>query len=74
CIHDMKKHFDESVLSKLPNSYQEILRQSITIEEETWVMESIPLITLEDNFKLVELIDEWWSIEGTGKDRSAISI
>lgn len=30
----MKKHFDESVLSKLPNNYQDILRQSITSEED----------------------------------------
>lgn len=34
CRHDMKKHFDESVLSKLPNNYQDILRQSITSEED----------------------------------------
>lgn len=34
CRHDMKKHFDESVLSKLPNNYQDILKQSITSEED----------------------------------------
>ncbi|CAK9319083.1 unnamed protein product [Citrullus colocynthis] len=39
CRHDMKKHFDESVLSKLPNNYQDILRQSITSEEDDMVPE-----------------------------------
>ncbi|XP_031737760.1 DNA replication complex GINS protein SLD5 isoform X2 [Cucumis sativus] len=39
CRHDMKKHFDESVLSKLPNNYQDILKQSITSEEDDMVPE-----------------------------------
>ncbi|KAG6582622.1 DNA replication complex GINS protein SLD5, partial [Cucurbita argyrosperma subsp. argyrosperma] len=39
CSHDMKKHFDESVLSKLPNNYQDILRQSIISEEDDMVPE-----------------------------------
>ncbi|XP_022147485.1 DNA replication complex GINS protein SLD5 [Momordica charantia] len=39
CCHDVKSHFDESVLSKLPNNYQSILRQSIISEEDDMVPE-----------------------------------
>ncbi|XP_050218422.1 DNA replication complex GINS protein SLD5 [Mercurialis annua] len=37
CEDDLKNHFDETVLSKLPDNYQSRLKQSITSEEDDMV-------------------------------------
>ncbi|KAB5538386.1 hypothetical protein DKX38_015919 [Salix brachista] len=34
CTNDLGKHFDETVLAKLPDNYRSILKQSITSEED----------------------------------------
>ncbi|KAL2337973.1 hypothetical protein Fmac_012419 [Flemingia macrophylla] len=39
CIEDLKQHLEESVLSKLPATYQSILRQSVTSEKDDMVPE-----------------------------------
>lgn len=33
CLVDLEKHLEESVLSKLPNNYQSIFKQSMISEE-----------------------------------------
>ncbi|XP_012084097.1 DNA replication complex GINS protein SLD5 [Jatropha curcas] len=37
CTDDLGKHLDQTVLSKLPDNYQSILKQSITSEEDDMV-------------------------------------
>ncbi|KAF9674288.1 hypothetical protein SADUNF_Sadunf10G0111900 [Salix dunnii] len=37
CTNDLGKHFDDTVLAKLPDNYQSILKQSITSEEDAMV-------------------------------------
>jgi hypothetical protein len=34
CTDDLGSHLDETVLAKLPDNYQSILKQSITSEED----------------------------------------
>lgn len=34
CTDDLGNHLDETVLSKLPDNYQSVLKQSITSEED----------------------------------------
>ncbi|KAH9766221.1 DNA replication complex GINS protein SLD5 [Citrus sinensis] len=39
CIDDMEKHLEETVLSKLPDNYQSVRRQSVISEEDDMVPE-----------------------------------
>nr|KYP54351.1 DNA replication complex GINS protein SLD5 [Cajanus cajan] len=39
CIEDLKQHLEESVLSKLPENYQSVLKQSVTSGEDDMVPE-----------------------------------
>ncbi|XP_052875703.1 DNA replication complex GINS protein SLD5 isoform X1 [Gossypium arboreum] len=39
CIRDIGKHLEETVLSKLPDNYQSVLKQSIISEEDDMVPE-----------------------------------
>lgn len=39
CIDDMEKHLQETVLSKLPDNYQSVRRQSVISEEDDMVPE-----------------------------------
>ncbi|TKY64381.1 DNA replication complex GINS protein SLD5 [Spatholobus suberectus] len=39
CIEDLKQHLEESVLSKLPENYQSVLKQSVISEEDDMVPE-----------------------------------
>ncbi|XP_027336982.1 DNA replication complex GINS protein SLD5 [Abrus precatorius] len=39
CTDDLKQHLEESVLSKLPENYQSVLKQSVISEEDDMVAE-----------------------------------
>ncbi|XP_061360675.1 DNA replication complex GINS protein SLD5 isoform X1 [Gastrolobium bilobum] len=39
CTNDLKQHLEENVLSKLPENYQSLLKQSVTSDEDDMVPE-----------------------------------
>lgn len=69
CTDDMERHLEQSVLSRLPDGYQSILKQSVASEEDDMVPEprldtfvfckskgSIEAFQLDDSKEVVDLV------------------
>lgn len=54
CADDLAKHFEETVLLKLPENYQSVLKQSL-ISEVDDMGTSLNLITLDHNLSWLRL-------------------